>query len=153
MDGVPLMVQGIWWTIKQIGTVMKHEGFDEDGNWSVKRGYNAVKTSVLCNEVNRRNCRKLLRDILIGLIFASIFKHIMREMYQTHKKESNGEDIISNGIIELVYKSTTNSFDTFLGPLAVLNYIGNQTNPATYSVSSKVVNDLFSYVVGDKTIG
>jgi hypothetical protein len=35
--------------------------------------------------------------------------------------------------------------------MAILDYIGNQTNPATYKVGSKVVNDLYSFVVGDKT--
>jgi len=35
--------------------------------------------------------------------------------------------------------------------MAVLDYFGNSTNPATYKLSSKLLNDSYQLIFGDKT--
>jgi hypothetical protein len=53
----------------------------------------------------------------------------------------------------MTYKAASNSWDGFKGPFAVLDYFGNSTNPASYKLMSRVYNDLFSFIFGDKTLG
>ena len=132
MKDVPIMVQGIFATLNQAAKTMYHCGMDENGNWSFSRGWKSVKSDIFTNEVARRNMRKLLRDILIGGLLTALFKLWLSEVYKDHKKNADGRDIVANGVIEILYKSSSSCFDTFLGPMAMLDYIGNQTNPATY---------------------
>ena len=55
--------------------------------------------------------------------------------------------------MEILYKSSSSCFDTFLGPMAMFDYIGNQTNPATYRLYSKAMTDSVSLLTGKKTFG
>ena len=151
MKGVPIMVQGIFKTVTDIAKTFYHCGMDENGKWSASRGWKSVQTDIWTNEVARRNMRRLLRDILIGGLLSALFKLWISEAYQDHKTSANGKDVITNGAIEILYKSSSSCFDTFLGPMAMLDYIGNQTNPATYRLQSKVLGDVWSFAIGDKT--
>lgn len=153
MKGVPIMVQGVFATLGQIAKTLYHCGMDENGQWSMSQGWNAVKTDILSNEVARRNLRRLLRDILVSLLFTSLFKLWLDEVYRDHKKNADGREVVTNAAIEILYKSSSSCFDTFLGPMAMLDYLGNQTNPATYRLQSKVFNDLWSFAFGEKTFG
>ena len=151
MRGVPMMVQGIFATLGQAVKTFYHFGFDENGHWSAANGWKAMNKEVFSNEIARRNLRRLLRDLLIGGIFATLFKMLMKELYKDHKESAKGNDVVSNAVVEVLYKSSTSCFDTFMGPMALLEYVGNQTNPATYAVSAKVVRDLWSFALGEKT--
>lgn len=153
MKDVPIMVQGIFATLTQAAKTMYHCGIDENGNWSFSKGWKSVKSDIWTNEVARRNVRKLLRDILIGGLLTALFKLWLSEVYKDHKKNADGRDVVANGVIEILYKSSSSCFDTFLGPMAMLDYIGNQTNPATYRLQSKVLGDVWSFAIGDKTFG
>ena len=126
---------------------------DENGNWSAGKGWSEMKSEVFSNDVARRNMRRLMRDILVSLLLAGLFKLWVDPAYKDHKKRAKGEAILTNAAIEILYKSSRNCFDTFTGPIAVLDYLGNQTNPSTYKVQSKIFNDLGSFVFGDKTFG
>ena len=151
MKGVPIMVQGIFATLSQAAKTLYYCGMDENGHWSASKGLAAFKTDIWSNEVARRNMRRLGRDILVGGLLAALFKLWLSKLYGKHKAESDGKDVLTNGIIEILYKSSSSSFDTFLGPMAMLDYLGNQTNPATYKIQSKILGDVWSYVVGEKT--
>lgn len=153
MKDVPIMVQGIFATLTQAAKTMYHCGMDENGNWSFSKGWKSVQSDIWTNEVARRNVRKLLRDILIGGLLTALFKLWLSEVYKDHKKNADGRDVVANGVIEVLYKSSSSCFDTFLGPMAMLDYIGNQTNPATYRLQSKVLGDVWSFAIGDKTFG
>ena len=74
-------------------------------------------------------------------------------MYKDHKKNADGQNLIGNAITELVYKGGHSAFDGFKGPLAVLDYLGNSTNPATYKLQSKIINDMWNLVTGNKSLG
>ena len=153
MKGVPIMVQGIFATLNDIRKTFYHCGMDENGQWSASRGWAAVKTDIFTNEVARRNMRRLLRDILIGGLLTALFKLWLNEVYRKHKANDDGRNVVANGAIEILYKSSSSCFDTFLGPMAMLDYLGNQTNPATYRLQSKVFNDVWDFAVGEKTMG
>jgi len=126
---------------------------DEDGNWTFRDAKKAFKADVWSTEVGRRNLLKAFRDLLIRGLIATLFKLWFSEVYKDHKKNSDGRDIATNAAIEILYKSSTSCFDTFYGPFALLDYVGNQTNPATYRVQSKVLGDVWSFAIGDKTFG
>jgi hypothetical protein len=153
MKGVPMMVQGIFATLQDIAKTFYHCGMDENGQWSASKGWKSVKTDIWSNEIARRNMRRLLRDILIGGILSALFKMWISKEYQQHKTNSDGQNILANACIELLYKSSSSCFDTFLGPMAMLDYLGNQTNPATYKLQSKIFKDVWNLAIGEKTMG
>ena len=153
MKNVPIMVQGVFATLRDIVKTMKGCGMDDDGNWTFSKGWKAVQSDIFTNEVAKRNMRRLLRDILIGGLLSALFKLWLDEVYRDHKTNANGHDVVANAAIEILYKSSSSCFDTFLGPMAMLDYLGNQTNPATYRLQSKVLNDTWSFVLGDKSFG
>ena len=141
MKDVPIMVQGVLYTIKDFFTEWYNNGWD------------AVKKDVWGNEVNRRNLRRLLSDLLVWMTIGAAFACVIDPAYADHKKYARGQDIVQNGLIELTYNATHNAYDGFKGPFAVLDYIGNSTNPATYKLPTKILNDLGSFIMGDKTFG
>lgn len=153
MKGVPIMVQGVFATLRDICKTFYHCGMDEQGNWNASRGWNAIKTDIWTNEVARRNMRRLLRDILIGGLLTALFKLWLDEVYREHKANDDGRNVATNAAIEILYKSSSSCFDTFLGPMAIYDYLGNQTNPATYRLQSKVFNDIWNFALGEKTMG
>ena len=153
MKGVPIMVQGIFATLNDIRKTFYHCGMDENGQWSASRGWQAVKTDIWTNEVARRNMRRLLRDILIGGLLTALFKLWLDEVYRKHKANDDGRNVVINGATEILYKASSSCFDTFLGPMAMLDYVGNQTNPATYRLQSKVFNDVWKFAIGEKSMG
>lgn len=153
MKGVPIMVQGVFSTLRDICKTFYHCGMDEQGNWNASRGWKAIKTDILTNEVAKRNMRRLLRDILIAGLLTALFKLWLDDAYKEHKANDDGKNIATNACIEILYKSSSSCFDTFLGPMAIYDYLGNQTNPATYRLQSKVFNDVWNFVLGEKTMG
>lgn len=151
MKGVPIMVQGVCITVQQIAKTLYYCGYDNDGKWSFSKGWKVVQTDILSNEVAQRNLRRLARDILVGLLFAQLFKSWLRKKYNKFKEEANGDEFIKNAVTEIMYAGGTSCFDTFLGPMAIVDYIGNQTNPATYRLQSKLFHDAWALAAGEKT--
>lgn len=153
MKGVPIMVQGVFATLKDICKTFYHCGMDENGQWSASRGWNSVKTDIWTNEVARRNMRRLLRDILVAGLFTALFKLWLDEVYREHKANDDGRNVAVNACTEILYKASSSCFDTFMGPMAMLDYLGNQTNPATYRLQSKVFTDVWNFAIGEKSMG
>lgn len=141
MEDVPVMVQGIWYTLVDAFKEYKYNGWD------------SFKSNIWENEINRRNLKRLLSDLLVAGILSVMFKAFITPSYKDHKTNASGNEAVTNAIIELLYKSSSNCFDGFKGPFAVLDYIGNSTNPATYKLQSKVLNDTYQFVFGEKTLG
>lgn len=139
---VPIMVQGIFQTFQ--------EAFKElhSGGWNFKE---FAKSDVWKNEVNRRNYKRAFTDLAIALLLATLFKMWLTPEYKKHKTEADGRRVFENVMIELLYKSSYSSFDTFKGPYAVISYIGDSTNPATYTLHNKIISDAKNFVMGEKT--
>ena len=141
MEDVPIMVQGIWYTLTDAAKELKYNG------------WGSFKSNIWQNDINRRNLNRLLSDALVAGLLATLFKMFIDPAYKDHKTHASGDQIAVNAIIELLYKSSSNAFDGFKGPLTVIDYIGNSTNPATYKLQSKVLNDTYQFLFGDKTLG
>ena len=80
-----------------------------------------------------------------------LFKLWLTPKYQQHKVEADGRQMFQNVMVEMMYKSAYSSFDSFKGPAAVLTYLGESTNPATYKLQSKILNDAKNFIFGEKT--
>ena len=137
---VPDMVQGIIYTIADTLKEFHYNGID------------GFKENIWNNEVQQANLRKLFSDLLVSLIVAGLFGLVFNPMYKDHKKNADGQNLIGNAITELIYKGGHSAFDGFKGPLAVLDYLGNSTNPATYKLQSKIINDMWNLVTGNKSL-
>lgn len=140
---VPIMVQGIVQTFGQAFKELRAS------NWDFK---NTAK-DVWANEVNRRNLKRAMSDMMVALLLAWLFKQFITPSYKKHKAEGDGRDIMTNVLAEWMYKAAYSSYDTFKGPYAVLTYLGDSTNPATYKLQSKLLGDAYDFVFGDKTLG
>lgn len=138
---VPLEVQGIINTVIQFAKEWINNGLKE-----------AIDVSYKHNDINRRNFNKLFSDIFMMLLYGAIFKLALDPIYEDHKKNGDGKNIIKNALTELTYKGWHNSWDGFFGPLSVLEYVGNSTNPATYKLPTKLFNDLYKLATGDQTL-
>ncbi|MEE0040917.1 MAG: hypothetical protein UFE79_01370 [Catenibacterium sp.] len=81
----------------------------------------------------------------------ALFKLAIAPLYTDYKKSMKDESAVQNAIVEVLYKSSSNSYDGFMGPIAPIQYLGGSTNPPAYTLSTKVTGDLFKFVFGDKT--
>ena len=140
MRDVPIMVQGVWWTLVDSFKELKNGGWE------------SFQNNIWNNEVNRRNYRRLFTDMLVAAILGAMFKFFLDDEYKEYKQTADGNNIITNAIVEVLYKSSSSCFDGFKGPFAVLEYFGESTNPATYTLATKVLNDTYNFVFGEKTL-
>lgn len=141
LNDVPIMVQGV------INTI--HEFIKE---WHFNSLDEAIKQAWTDNDVNRRNLRRALSDLIMMALYGAIYKLALDPAYQEFKKQADGRNIVRNALIEITYKGGHNSWDGFFGPFSVLDYIGNSTNPATYKLPTKAINDLLRFSFGDQTL-
>lgn len=137
---VPDMVQGIIYSLRDSLVELHYDGID------------GFKENVWANEQQRANLKKALSDLLASLIVAGLFGLVFTPMYKDHKKNANGQNILGNAVTELLYKGGHSAFDGFHGPAAVLDYLGNSTNPATYKLSGKIINDTWNLVTLNKSL-
>lgn len=138
---VPDIVQGIIYSLRDAAVELHYNGVE------------GFKENVWKNDMQKANLKKALSDLLASLIIGGLFALVFTPMYKDHKKNADGQNIIGNAIIELLYKGGHSAFDGFKGPVAVLDYLGNSTNPATYKLQSKIINDTWNLVTGNKSLG
>lgn len=141
---MPLMVQGIIHTFGEAFNELR--GVD----YNLKEW---VKSDIWKNKINQRNYRRLGTDMLVWAFLAWLFKMFITPAYAEHKKLDDGKNIMTNVMAEWLYKASSTSYDTFTGPYSILSYLGNSTNPATYKLQSKILNDAYNFVFGEKTLG
>lgn len=139
LKNVPRVVQGILYTLKD-----SFMAFSEGGIAQFKK-------DILNNPMQLANLRKLISDLVAAALFAAFFKLAVAPLYTEYKKNMKDENIVQNAVIEVMYKSSSNSYDGFMGPLAPIQYLGGSTNPPAYALSTKVTGDLFKFAFGDKT--
>ena len=141
MKDVPLVVQGIWYTFKDSIKALSEGGYEQ------------FKKDIIKNPMQAANLRKLLTDLFMAALFFSLFKLAITPSYEGYKKEMDDHGAVENAIVEVLYKSTSRSYDGFLGPLTMIQFLGESTNPPPYQLSTKVTTDLFKFAFGDKTVG
>lgn len=137
MSRVPIVVQGIFYTLKQSGQALINGDF-ENAIWQ--------------DPMQRANLRKLFSDLLAYLLFGSFYSLIAGPAYSDFKKGMKDRPALVNGVVELLYKSSSRSYDGFKGVFNVFEYLGENVNPPTYSQNIKLLKDVGSVVLGKKTV-
>lgn len=118
MDKVPIVIQGIWYTLTDSLKALTKGNLQED---------------IWLDPVQRKNLDKLFTDLLAGLLFSMIYGLALNPAYKDFKKGMKDRDVITNAVVELLYKSSSRSYDGFRGVYNVIEYLGENTNPPVYS--------------------
>lgn len=136
---VPIMSQGIIPTLITLQKIVRNNGMD------------VMKKYLKSNPQERANLKKLLNDLLMMLLYGVLFKLVLQEKYQDYKKTMKDNSAIQNATVEILYKGSYKAMDSFFGPINILTYFGEETNPATYSAPIQVITDLKSIVFDDRS--
>lgn len=135
---VPIITQGIFPTIGTLYRVLKNDGKD------------ALIEYLNSNEAERANLRKLISDLLVGGLFFLLFKGLLSGEYNEYKKDMKNNSLAQNLITEILYKSSSRSHDSFLGPINIIQQLGNNMNPPYYSAPIKLLQDTYNTIFGEK---
>lgn len=137
MDKVPIIIQGIWYTIQD----------------SLKAlGKGNFKDEIWLDKVQHDNLVKLFSDLLAWAIFAAIFGWALNPAYKEFKKGMEERDVITNATVELLYKSSSRSFDGFRGVVNITEFLGENTNPPIYSQNLKLLKETLGVVAGRRSV-
>lgn len=139
-DKIPEMVQGIAYTLQDIYNNTLEYGLSAE----------AFKKNIWKYRCNRENLRKFGWDALMASLFASLFGFVFTPMYEEHKKNKDSDNLLADGFIELIYKAGRSSYDGFLGPIAMYDYVVNNVEPSAANVSTKLISDLYQTAIGNK---
>lgn len=140
VKGSPLIVQGIYYTLKELVTQFRDGGVEQMGKY------------LSANENEQRNMIKLGSDMLISLLRLILLKLAFSE-YKDYKKTMKDNPVIANLVVEVLYKSTTRAWDSYMGPLNVITFFGENMNPPIYQLPIRLIQDSFEFLLGDKTFG
>lgn len=132
VDSVPVPTQGIVYTLGGIGEIL----LKSDNKWKDTIEYCKM-------EQNGQNLKKLLSDFIMMIIYAALVRGLWGAQYKEKKKHMVDDSMVSNAIAEILYKSTESSFDSYLGPLAIIDRWGSQANPPMYTVPIKNLTTLW----------
>lgn len=147
MNKVPIVIQGIYYTLKDAFKSIRIGLSDE--NTSI---LNELKTNIWLDPIQRKNIMKLSSDLLAWLLFSLIFRFALSPAYKEFKKGMKERNVAINAGVELLYKASSRSYDGFRGIYNVFEYLGENTNPPVYTQNIKIIRDLGRTVVGDRTI-
>ena len=136
MSKVPRVVQGIFYSLQKILPALKNGTFKEE-LWN--------------DPMERANLMKAFTDAIIAFLFLLLFKCALDPAYKDYKKEMKNNPAIQNAFAEVLYKSTSRSYDGFMGAVNIVQYLGENTDPPVYSLPIKVTTDLAKATFGDKT--
>lgn len=142
LTDIPLIVQGVWRTLHDTVSELYHG-----------RGWEGIKENIINNPMQMRNLKRIGSDLLVALLLYWLFEEVVNPAYKEHKKKGDGKDVLTNAAIELLYKGSSSSFEEFKGPLPILDYIMNNTSPASVKWGAKVYNDIVGFLFGDTTFG
>lgn len=142
LTDIPLIVQGVWRTLHDTVSELYHG-----------RGWEGIKENIINNPMQMRNLKRIGSDLLVALLLYWLFEEVVNPAYKEHKKKGDGKDVLTNAAIELLYKGSSSSFEEFKGPLPILDYIMNNTSPASVRWGAKVYNDIGGFLFGDTTFG
>ena len=135
---IPIITQGIFPTIGTLYHILKNDGKD------------GLIAYLKANEGERANLWKLLSDLLVAGLFLLLFKGLLDGEYNEYKKNMKNHPLALNLITEILYKSSSRSYDSFLGPINIIQQLGDNMNPPYYSAPIKVLKDTYKTLLGDK---
>lgn len=138
---VPIPVQGIVYTLRDAGLILKNDGLQA-----------AIK--YITDDPNTLNSMKqLIITMILAALFTSLFKFILDPAYKEAKsayKDMNNIEIL---LTELAYRPLKPATDSLYGIYNVIEYLGEGTDPPIYNVPTKFIADAWKTAFGDKTTG
>lgn len=141
IKGVPMIVQGIYYTAQEMFKICKDNGFK------------AMKEYLKEDPIAAQNFKKGLSDLLMSLLHLVLINLALSGQYRDYKKVMRDNPVIQNLIVEVLYKSTSRAWDSFQGPLNILNFVGENMNPPVYQIPIKLISDSGKFLFGEKTFG
>lgn len=142
LTDIPLIVQGVWRTLHDTISELYHG-----------RGWEGIKENIINSPMQMRNWKRIGSDLLVAWLLYWLFDEVVNPAYKEHKKKGDGKDILTNAAIELLYKGSSSSFEEFKGPLPILDYLMNNTSPASVKWGAKTWHDIGGFLFGDTTMG
>lgn len=142
LTDIPLIVQGVLRTLLDTAGELYHGG-----------GWSGLKKNIFNDPMQWRNWKRLLSDAIIASLLCWLFEELVNPAYKEHKKSGDGQDILTNAAIELLYKGSSSSFEEFKGPFPIFDYVMNNTSPAAVKWGAKTWHDIVGFLFGDTTIG
>lgn len=136
---VPIQVQGIIYTVRDVLKIFS------------KKGWGEVQDKVLSNPQELANLKKLLSDMIMAFLMSVIFGWALKGGYEAYKKDQEHKDVIENAFVEVLYNSAANSYDGFLGPVAIFKYALNDTEPLAVNASVQLAKDLGRTIFGSSS--
>lgn len=137
MHRVPIVIQGIYYTLKDTLRALNNGDF---------------KSEIWVDPVQRRNLLKLGSDLLAFLIFSILYGCAIDPSYRNFKKDMKNRDVLTNATVELVYKSSSRSYDGFKGVFNVFQFLGENTNPPIYSQNLKLIKQTLGVIAGKRSV-
>lgn len=146
IEKVPVPIQGIIYTIGDIFRCARHSK-----NWGEFKETFA-KEFWYSDDIDAKNLRKLLSDLLAWVLFGSLCTFALNPAYSDYKKEHMSENSpVVNGLVEVFYKGFKSSYENFSGMYALVDQIGTKTSNLTYTQNVNLIKNLCSTMFGDKT--
>lgn len=139
LKDVPVIVQGIMYTLKDMAILCQHGGVT------------AMKKYLAEDPGARANMAKLGSDMLMWMILGMFFKFCAMPAYKDYKKEMPNESIMKNLIIEILYKSSSRSYDQYKGIMNIIQFFGENMNPPYYSVPIQALSEAGQALLGQKS--
>ena len=141
---VPVIVQGIFYTLGDALEIFNAKD-------SFKEGMQAAIDYIKEDENTVNSLKHAGYSTLLAILFAMLFKFLWDPAYKETKKEYKNMTIMAQVLNELTYKSFGPATDSFYGPLNIVKYLGEGTDPPIYNVPTKFIGDSFKTLFGDKT--
>lgn len=136
---VPIIVQGIFPTMRDVVNITREDGLK--AAIAYIKGNNMVKANVF----------KLTSDALMWMLLAALFGLVLSPAYKEHKKTAQDNPVLVNLLTEILYKSSSRSYDQYKGPINVLQFFGENMNPPYYSAPVKLLKEAGQSIFGDKS--
>lgn len=141
IKGVPMIVQGIMYTGFEMFKVLRESGIK------------GVKNYLKENPAEQQNFHKALSDLFMSMLKLVLINLALSDQYKDYKKTMRDNPVIQNLVVEVLYKSTSRAWDSFQGPLNVINFVGENMNPPVYQIPVKLATDTGKFLFGEKTFG
>lgn len=139
---IPLIVQGIMATYGDLFGIFL---FRDNKLEALKQFWGS--------KVQRRNLLRSWSDLLYALLWKLLIQAALDALYEDHKKTSDGDNFAYNAFVEIIHKGYSSSFDDFMGPFPIVDYISNNTKAAAFQWQQKFIQDTYNLTFGDKTLG
>ena len=138
MKKVPIIVQGILYTLKDAVGILREDGIEETIKY------------LNSDPIAKKNMRQGISQLLVALLHLMLIKLALEVDYKDHKKHAKEYNVAYNLMAEVGFKSFRQAGDTFRGPLNIIDYVGD-SNPPIYKVPTKLLGDSAKFVMGDKS--